>query len=55
MQALADRAVEEFGRTDTWVNAAAVSLYGTVEQITVEEIQRVAQVIFMGNVHGCDT
>ena len=49
---LARRAEDRFGRIDTWVNAAAVSVWGTVEDITVEEFDRVMRVNFLGQVHG---
>ncbi len=52
VQHLADRAEERFGRIDTWVNAAAVSVWGTVKDITVEEFDRVMRVNFHGQVHG---
>lgn len=49
---LAQEAVDHFGRIDIWVNNAAVSEYATVEQMTVEEIDRIIQVILMGQIHG---
>jgi short-subunit dehydrogenase len=49
---LASEAVNRFGRIDIWVNNAAVSAYGTVEQMEVDEIQRILQVNVMGQVHG---
>jgi len=52
VQALAGAAVERFGRIDTWVNNAAISAYGTVEQMDVPEIERIVQVNLMGQVHG---
>jgi short-subunit dehydrogenase len=52
VEALAVRARQEFGRIDSWVNAAAVSLYGTLDQVTAEEFQRVVDVNLMGQVHG---
>jgi hypothetical protein len=52
VRTLADRAVERFGRLDTWVNAAAVSLYGTVEELCADEIRRVIEVILLGEIHG---
>jgi short-subunit dehydrogenase len=52
VQALADRAVARFGRIDTWVNAAAVSLYATIEQAEPDEIAQVIRVDLMGQVHG---
>jgi short-subunit dehydrogenase len=45
VQALAQRAVAEYGRIDTWINCAAVSLYGTVTDLDVAEIDRVLDVI----------
>jgi short-subunit dehydrogenase len=52
VQALATTAVQRFERIDTWVNNAAISAYGTVEQMDVEEIQRIVKVNLMGQVHG---
>lgn len=52
VQALATRAVERFGRIDTWVNNASVSMYGTVEQTEVAEIRRLIDVNLMGEIHG---
>jgi NAD(P)-dependent dehydrogenase (short-subunit alcohol dehydrogenase family) len=49
---LARAAVDRFGRIDTWVNNAAVSAYATVEQMTVEEIERVIQVDLLGQIYG---
>lgn len=50
---LAQSAVERFGRIDTWVNNAAVSEYAPVEQMTVEEIDRIIQVDLLGPIYGC--
>jgi NAD(P)-dependent dehydrogenase (short-subunit alcohol dehydrogenase family) len=52
VQALADEAERRFGRIDTWVNAAAVSVWGRVEDITSAEFDRVLRVNFLGHVHG---
>src|SRR5918995_3254388 len=38
VQQLADRAVTEFGRIDTWINNAAVSVYGTFKQVAIEDV-----------------
>src|SRR6056297_2604706 len=48
----ADEVAERFGRIDTWVNNAAVSLYATVEQAGMDEIRRLIEVILMGQIHG---
>jgi NAD(P)-dependent dehydrogenase (short-subunit alcohol dehydrogenase family) len=52
VRALADAAEREFGRIDTWVNNAAVSVWGRVEEITDAEFDRVMRVNFLGQVHG---
>lgn len=49
---LADEAVRTFGRIDTWVNNAAISVYGTVEQTTVEEMARIIEVNVLGLMYG---
>jgi short-subunit dehydrogenase len=49
---VADQAASHFGRIDTWVNGAAVSTYGTVEQTTVEEIRRIIEVDLLGTIYG---
>ncbi len=52
VEALAARAVEAFGRIDTWVNGAAVSAYGRMEELPVEQVRRVIEVDLIGHVHG---
>jgi short-subunit dehydrogenase len=49
---LRDRAVAELGVIDTWVNSAAVAVYGTVDDLTAEEIHRVIEVTQMGQIYG---
>ena len=49
---LAEEAASHFGRIDTWVNDAAVSEYGTVEEISLEEIERIVQVNLLGTIYG---
>src|SRR5215204_761088 len=52
VKAVADRAVEEYGRLDTWVHLAAAGLFATFEQTTPEEFERVIDVNLMGQVYG---
>ena len=52
VEAVADRAVEHYGRLDTWVHLAAVGLFATFEQTTPEEFERVIDVNLMGQVYG---
>ena len=48
----ARQAVDTYGRIDTWVNNAAVVVYGTFEQIPIDQFRRVVDVNLMGQVHG---
>jgi NAD(P)-dependent dehydrogenase (short-subunit alcohol dehydrogenase family) len=52
VHALARTVEERFGRIDTWVNNAAVAIWGRVEDITDEEFDRVMRVNFLGQVYG---
>lgn len=52
VQAVAREAVATYGGLDTWVHCAAVALYATFEQTTVEEFRRVIDVNLMGQVYG---
>lgn len=52
MQRLATRAIEAFGRIDTWINNAGISIYATTEDTTVEEAEQIIRTNFMGVVHG---
>jgi short-subunit dehydrogenase len=52
VERLAQEAVGRFGRIDTWINNAAASEYATVEQMTVEEIERQIQVILVSQIYG---
>jgi NADP-dependent 3-hydroxy acid dehydrogenase YdfG len=52
VQALAREAVDTYGRIDTWVNNAAVHLYGRAEDIEPGEFAQVLQINIMGQVHG---
>lgn len=45
-------AVEKFGRVDTWINNAGIGTFGTLEQVTLEDMQRLMQTNFWGVVHG---
>ena len=51
-QAVADRAVAEYGRLDTWVHMAGVLLVAGFDDTTPEEFARVIQVNLLGQVHG---
>ena len=52
LERAADRAEERFGRIDTWVNNAAVSVYARVDQLEPAELARVVSVNLLGPMHG---
>ena len=52
VERLASEAVARFGRIDTWVNNAAVSMYSYLQTQPVEDIEQIFRVNFMGVVHG---
>jgi short-subunit dehydrogenase len=45
-------AIERFGRFDTWVNNAGVSIYGPIEEVSLEDARRLFDTNFWGVVHG---
>ena len=49
-ETLCARAVERFGRIDTFVNSVMVTVYAEVEQLEPDELRRVMDVNFMGRV-----
>jgi short-subunit dehydrogenase len=50
---IADRAIEEFGRIDSWVNNAGIGIYGRTTEVPLEDKRRLFDVNFWGVVHGC--
>ncbi|HTE21185.1 MAG TPA: SDR family oxidoreductase [Armatimonadota bacterium] len=49
---VADRAVEEYGRLDTWVQLAGIGEWATFEQTTPEEWKRIIDVNLNGQAYG---
>jgi NAD(P)-dependent dehydrogenase (short-subunit alcohol dehydrogenase family) len=49
---IADTAVREFGRIDTWVNNAAVAVYGRLMEVELDDMRRQFDVNYWGQVHG---
>ena len=45
-------AIEHFGRIDTWVNNAGISIFGRIEDISPEDHHRLFQTNFWGVVNG---
>jgi short-subunit dehydrogenase len=52
LQGAADLAVERFGGFDSWINDAGVSIYGTQEQVPIEDQRRLFETNYWGVVHG---
>ncbi|WP_432497697.1 SDR family oxidoreductase [Kineococcus auxinigenes] len=50
LQALVAAAENTYGRIDTWVTMAGVSVYGTIAQTPLEDFRRVTEVNFLGHV-----
>ena len=53
MVRLRDAAIDKFGRIDTWVNNAGLSIYGKLHDVNLIEARRLFDVNFWGVVHGC--
>ncbi len=52
VHAIAKTAIEEFGRFDTWVNNAGISVWGYAFDVTNEDIKRMVDTNFWGVVYG---
>ena len=55
VEGVAEAALREFGRIDTWVNNAAVSMYGRITQLSIEDMRRQMDVNYWGQVYGALT
>ncbi|MBW3655112.1 MAG: SDR family NAD(P)-dependent oxidoreductase, partial [Gemmatimonadetes bacterium] len=52
MRVLAQVAVNAFGRIDTWVNNAGVTIYGEIESTPVDDVRRLFETNYFGVVNG---
>jgi short-subunit dehydrogenase len=52
VQAVATAAMSRYGRIDTWVNDAGVSIYGRLDQVSDEDSRRLFDTNFWGVVNG---
>jgi short-subunit dehydrogenase len=52
VEAAAEKAEQEFGPIDLWVNNAMVSMYSPFMEMTPEEFKHVVEVTFLGNAYG---
>lgn len=53
LQAAVDKCIATFGRIDTWINNAGITLYGKLMETTEEEARRLFDTNFWGMVNGC--
>jgi short-subunit dehydrogenase len=52
VERIGQTAIERFGRIDTWINNAGVGTFGKLEEVALEDHQRLFQTNFWGVVHG---
>jgi len=52
IEAAAAQVVSMWGRIDIWINNAMVSVFGPVTALSPDEIRRVTEVTYLGQVHG---
>jgi short-subunit dehydrogenase len=52
VERIGNTAMERFGRIDTWVNNAGISIFGRNEDVPLEDMQRLFQTNYWGVVHG---
>lgn len=52
VEQIADAAIQRFGRIDTWINDAGVSIYGRLDEVSEEDSRRLFETNFWGVVHG---
>ncbi len=55
VERIGERAMNSFGRVDTWFNNAGVSVYGKLMDVPLDDQRRVFDTNFWGLVHGCRT
>lgn len=49
---IAETAINAFGRFDTWVNNAGVSIFGSCEEVSIEDMKRMFDTNYWGTVYG---
>jgi NAD(P)-dependent dehydrogenase (short-subunit alcohol dehydrogenase family) len=52
VEAAAARVEAELGPIDVWVNAAMVTVFGPVRELTAGDVRRVTEATYLGTVHG---
>lgn len=51
VQAIVAKTIAQYGRIDTWVQNAAVEVYASLEDTTIDEFRRVMEVNYLGHVY----
>lgn len=52
VERLAQEAIKTYGGIDTWVNDAAVAIYGRIEHVSLDDQRRLFDINYWGVVHG---
>ena len=52
VESIAAETIAAFGRIDTWVNNAAVSMYGRITELPIEDMRRQMDINYWGQVYG---
>jgi short-subunit dehydrogenase len=52
VEAVAEGAMARFGRIDTWINNAGLSIYGRLDEVSEQDSRRLFDINFWGVVHG---
>jgi len=52
VESIAAHTISRYGRIDTWVNNAGVSIYGRLDAVTEQDSRRLFDINFWGVVHG---
>ena len=52
VERIGQKAIDRFGRIDTWVNNAGISVFGRLEEVAPEDHHRLFQTNFWGTVNG---
>jgi short-subunit dehydrogenase len=52
VEQIARRALERFGRIDTWINNAGISIFGRIDEVSDEDSRRLFETNYWGVVYG---
>lgn len=52
---VAETAIREFGKFDTWVNVAGISIFGNAMDVSIEDMKKMFDTVYWGVVYGSRT